>query len=186
MKHILLLSLACAASACSSGDAAGGEDGANPEAAAAQATPGSTVATSGKSDVPLGQVPEQVLAAARAARPGFTPAEAEAETRDGRRYFDVGGTLADGSEVEFDIMEEHGRWRVVETQRDIAFSAAPEPVRAAHKAGFTPTRVIESTQADGLVIYELYGEANGDPEGRKAEIKWDGTNAEVLTEEWAH
>ena len=55
-----------------------------------------------------------------AAQPGFTPAEAESETRDGRRYFDIGGKLADGSEVEFDIMEEGGRWRVVETQRDIA------------------------------------------------------------------
>ena len=83
-------------------------------------------------------------------------------------------------------MEEGGKWRVVETQRDIAFAAAPEPVRAAHKAGFTPNRVIESTQADGLVIYELFGEAGGDPQGRKVEIKWDGRKAELLDKEWAH
>ncbi|WP_121119429.1 hypothetical protein, partial [Croceibacterium ferulae] len=119
-------------------------------------------------------------------RAGFTAAEAQAETRDGRRYYDVEGTLPDGTEIEFDIMEEDGVWRVVETQRDIAFADAPDEVRAAHTAGFAPGRVIESTQADGLVIYELFGEAGGDPEGRKVEVKWDGHRAEVLGEEWAH
>lgn len=156
---------------------------ANSDSAAAK------VQTSGKVDVPLSRVPAEVLAAATAAQPGFTAAEAEAETRDGRRYFDVGGKLSDGSQVEFDIMEEDGGWRVVETQRDIDFSAAPPPVRqasAAHDAGLQPTRVIESRQQDGIVIYELYGEANGDPQGRKVEIKWDGRNAELLTREWAH
>lgn len=147
------------------------------------------VATSGKSDVALADVPAEVLAAARAARPGFTPAETEAETRDGRRYFDVGGTLADGSEVEFDIMEEGGRWRVVEVQRDIALAGAPAEVRAAasaHDAAFVPTRVIESDQTDGIVIYELFGPQGSDPQGRKLEIKWDGRRAKVLKQEWAH
>ena len=67
------------------------------------------VATSGKSDVPLGDVPAAVLDAAKAASPGFTPLEAEAESREGRRYFDVEGSLPDGSEIEFDMMEEGGR-----------------------------------------------------------------------------
>ena len=138
------------------------------------------VATSGKVEVPLGNVPKDVLAAAEAAQPGFTPAEAESETRDGRRYFDVGGKLADGSEIEFDIMEEGGSWRVVETQRDIRLEAAPEAVRKA-AGSFAAGRVIESRQADGLVIYELY-----DAEQRKLEIKWDGSRAEALTREWAH
>ncbi len=138
------------------------------------------VATSGKADVPLAAVPPEVLAAAAAAQPGFTPSEAESETRDGRRYFDVGGKLADGSEVEFDIMEEGGRWRVVDTQRDIPLAAAPAAVRA--KAGnHAAVRVIESRQSDGLVIYELY-----DAKQRKLEIKWDGKSAEALTQEWAH
>lgn len=138
------------------------------------------VATSGKTEVPLGELPAEVLAAAKAAQPGFTAAQAEAETRDGRRYFDVGGTLADGSEVEFDIMEEGGSWRVVETQRDIRLEAAPAAVR--DMAGkFPAERVIESRQADGLVIYELY-----DARQRKLEIKWDGQSAEALTKEWAH
>ena len=147
------------------------------------------VATSGKTEVALADVPADVLAVARTARPGFTPTSAEAETRDGRHYYDVEGRLADGAEIEFDIMAEDGRWRVVEIQRDIAFAAAPEAVRAAaaaHDSAFVPGRVIESTQADGLVIYELFGPAGGDPHGRKVEIKWDGSRAEVLKQEWAH
>lgn len=162
---------------------------ANDSAALAPNGARDAVAANGKTDVPLEQVPIEVLAAARAARPGFTATEAESETRDGRRYFDVGGTLPDGSEVEFDIMEERGRWRVVETQRDIAFAAAPEPVRraaAGHDSAFVPSRVIESRQADGLVIFELFGPRGGNPQGRKVEIRWDGRAAEVLRQEWAH
>jgi hypothetical protein len=169
MRKLLWLPVLYALSAC--GQTA---PGAKDESAADR------VATSGKTEVPLGEVPAAVLAAAAAAQPGFTAAEAEAETRDGRRYFDVGGKLADGSEVEFDIMEEGGSWRVVETQRDIRLEAAPEAVRKA--AGTFPAgRVIESRQADGLVIYELY-----DSQQRKLEIKWDGKTAEALTQEWAH
>lgn len=148
-----------------------------------QAPESNRVAASGKVEVALADVPAPVLAAARAARPGFVPAEAESETRDGRLYYDIEGRMPDGAEIEFDIVEQGGRWRVVETQRDIAFSAAPAPVRAAalaHDAALAPTRVIESVQADGLVIFELY---QGD---RKVEVKWDGRRAEVLAREWAH
>jgi hypothetical protein len=144
---------------------------------------------SGKTEVALADVPAEVLAAARAAQPEMTPVSAETETRDGRRYYDVEGTLPDGSEIELDIMEEGGSWQVVETQRDIAFAAAPQPVRdaaAAADAGFAPTRVIESVQADGIVIYELFGPGPEGPRARKIEVKWDGARAELLTEEWAH
>jgi uncharacterized membrane protein YkoI len=159
------------------------------ESAAAIAAAGNRVVTSGKSEVPLEAVPAEVMTAARNARPGFTATEAESETRDGRNYYDIGGTMPDGSEIEFDIMEEGGTWRVVETQRDIAFAAAPEPVRLAARRGdpaFAPTRVIESVQADGVTIYELYAQADGDPEGRKVEVRWDGREAVVLEEEWEH
>jgi hypothetical protein len=147
------------------------------------------VASSGKSEVALADLPPEVLAAATTLRPSFTPSEAESETRDGRRYFDVGGTLADGSEIEFDIMVEGGRWRVVEIQRDLPLSGLPSAVRDAarrHDAAFVPSRIIESDQTDGIVIYELFGPEGADPQGRKVEIKWDGTRAEVLKQEWAH
>ena len=148
-----------------------------------------TVATSGKRDVPVEDVPAEVLAAAKAERDGFTIREAEAETRDGRSYYDIGGTLADGTEIEFDIMQDDGEWRVVEIQRDIILAETPGPVRDAvadHDAAFTPARIIESVQADGIVIYELYGPDGDDPQGRKVEVKWDGESAELLTQEWKH
>ena len=150
----------------------------------------SKVATTGKEPTALPNVPREVLDAARAAQPAMTFTEAEAEVRDGRNYYDVAGTLPDGSEIELDMLQKPEGWTVVETQRDIAFAAAPEPVRAASAkadAGFQPVRVIESRQADGLVIYELFGPAPaGSREGRKVEIKYDGRTAELLTREWAH
>jgi len=179
MRKFLLLAAVYGLAACSSEAPAPGGD-----------SKADKIETSGKVDVHLDQVPAEVLTVAKAEQPGFTPAEAEAETREGRRYFDVEGTLADGSEVEFDIMEEGGRWRVVETQRDIDFSAAPAPVRqasAAHDSTLAPTRVIERKQQDALVVYELYAaDAHGDPQGSKVEIKWDGKSAEVLKREWEH
>lgn len=148
-----------------------------------------TVTTSGKREVPLTEVPAEVLAAARASRDGLTIREAEAETRDGRSYYDIAGTLPDGTEIEFDIMQEAGQWRVVEAQRDIALAQVPLPVRqvlAGHDAAFSPTRIIESVQADSLVVYELFGVKGNDPQGRKIEITWDGENADLLTREWRH
>lgn len=175
--------LAAGLASCGQPGAGGNEQAEANKQASAPAPASNRVAASGKVEVALADVPAPVLAAARSARPGFVPAEAESETRDGRLYYDVEGRMPDGSQIEFDIMEEGGRWRVVETQRDIAFAAAPEPVRAAalaHDSALAPTRVIESVQADGLVIFELYqGE-------RKIEVKWDGRRAEVLAREWAH
>lgn len=177
MKRTTLLAFCAGLAAC--GPSGGESNTAEP----------AKVATSGKSKVAIDQVPAEVLQAARTEREDVTLQEAEAETREGRRYFDIAGTLPDGSEIEFDIMEEEGRWRVVETQRDLPFAKVPAPVRAASAAAdakFTPTRVIESVQQDGVTIYELFGPANGDPPGRKLEIKFDGSKAELLTKEWAH
>lgn len=165
-----------------------GSCGANSDATAGNEQEG-RMESSGKVATPLSDVPDEVIAAAKAAQPDLKIASAEAETRDGRRYFDLGGTNPDGSEVELDIMEEGGRWRVVETQRDVDFETAPEAVqKAAHEAdpSISPNRVIESRQTDGVVIYEIYSSLGGDPQGRKLEVRWDGNQASVLTEEWAH
>jgi hypothetical protein len=123
----------------------------------------------------------------------MTVSEAEYETRDGREYYDVGGTLADGSEVELDMTKVDGAWTVVEIQRDIDADALPAPV-AAELASALPdwsaTRIIESEQAgsdqgDGTVIYEFFGQdTNGAP--IKHEIKWVDGEAALLDEEWAH
>lgn len=183
MKEVKLkrITVACAAlllGACgANSDAAGGNDQAG------------RVQSSGKVVSPLSEVPSEVIAAAKAAQPDLQIASAEAETRDGRRYFDLAGTQPDGSELELDIVEEDGRWRVVETQRDIDFKTAPEAVQnAAHEVdpSISPNRVIESRQEDKVVIYEIYSPQGGDPQGRKLEVRWDGNQASVLSEEWAH
>ena len=148
------------------------------------------VETSGKVPVALSDVPAAVIETVRAAQPDLQLAEASAERRDGRNYYDMEGTLPDGSELELDLLEEDGSWRVVEIQRDIAPGDAPAPVRAVlEKAenGFAPARVIESRQAgEDLTIYEFYSSAPQGEAPRKLEIKFDGTKAELLVSEWAH
>lgn len=138
--------------------------------------------------VAAADVPADVAAAAQAALPGFTITEAERKERDGRVYYDVEGTRADGAEAELDMLQTPEGWRVVEIQRDIAWADAPAPVRTAAEAApgaFTPVRVIESTQAeDGAVIYELFAE--GRPEAPSREVRLAGGVATIMTEANPH
>lgn len=149
---------------------------------------GRTVDASGKEATALDAVPEEVLAAALAARPELEIVEAEYETRDGNEYYDVGGTLPDGSELELDMTRVDGVWTVVEFQRDIGMDLVPVDVAAALAAGvpnWSPTRVIESDQGDGTVIYEFFAE-NAAGELVKHEVKWTDGEAELLADEWVH
>jgi len=159
---------------------------------AACATPGPgegrKVDASGKVDVSLDALPPEVLAAARAAQPELDVSEAEYETRDGNEYYDVGGTMPDGSELELDMTRIDGVWTVVETQRDIGFEATPAAVaNALHSKvpGWSPHRIIESDQGDGVVIYEFFGK-DDDGEDKKIEVKYERGQAEVLVDEWLH
>lgn len=149
---------------------------------------GKKVDASGKEDTALEALPEEVLAAALAARPDLAISEAEFETRDGNEYYDVGGTLPDGSELELDMTRVDGVWTVVEFQRDIDMDLVPEDVAAALAAGvpdWAPTRIIESDQGDGTIVYEFFGPGTGD-EIAKHEVKWTDGAAELLVDEWAH
>lgn len=132
-------------------------------------------------------VPEAVQAVVDATRPGMVITEAELKEREGRRYYDVEGTLH-GAEIELDMLETPEGWQVVEIQRDIAWSAVPATVSGAARtarAGFTPVRVIESTQAeDGAVIYELFAE--GQPATPALEVRVKDGETEVLKEVWPH
>lgn len=133
------------------------------------------------------RLPEAVRAAVLEARPGMTIAGAELKEREGRRYYDVEGTV-DGAEIELDLLETPEGWRVVEIQRDLPWSAVPAPVHAAaatERAGFVPVRVIESVQADdGSIVYELF--ADGQPATPALEVRVRDGAAEVLTEAWPH
>lgn len=135
----------------------------------------------------VADLPPAVVAVVTAAAPGLRISEAEFKERADRRYYDVEGVLPDGAEIEFDLLEKNGAWVIVETQRDIAWTAAPQKVRdAAAKAAakVDPVRVIESTQNDGQVIYELF--AAGHPEAPALEVSWKGGVAKVLSEAWPH
>jgi len=149
---------------------------------------GHQVDASGKEETALDALPADVLAAALAARPGLSIAEAEYETRDGNEYYDVGGTLPDGSELELDMTRIDGVWTVVEYQRDIGMGLVPADVAATLAAGvpdWAPTRIIESDQGDGIVIYEFFAPGDGE-EMVKHEVSWSDGVAELLTDEWAH
>lgn len=154
----------------------------------AEAPSGRTVETSGKEEAALDLLPPEVLAAALAAKPDLAIAEAEYELRDGREYYDVGGTLPDGSEMELDMTNIDGVWTVVEFQRDIGIESAPDEVRAAldgARSGWVAERIIESDQGDGTIIYEFFGTDDAG-DALKIEVKWSDQVAEVLVDEWAH
>ena len=107
---------------------------------------------------------------------------------DGNEYYDVGGTMPDGSELELDITRIDGVWTVVETQRDIEMWAAPDPVADALRGkapSWNPERIIESDQGNGVVIYEFLGEDDVGEE-TKIEVKYERGRAEVLVDEWLH
>jgi hypothetical protein len=168
----ILLTAACGAP---SDQPAAGDEAAK---AVLPAGPAAKIDTVAAADLPAG-AREAVLARV----PGMTIAGAERKRRDGMTFYDVEGTRPDGSEVELDLLEETGRFTVVEVQRDIAWAEAPAAVIAAAKAApdaFEPVRVIESTQADGAVIYELF--AAGKPGEPAAEIDWKDGKAALRRE----
>lgn len=134
------------------------------------------------SAVASADLPQGVRDAVLAKVPGMKIAETERKDRDGKVFYDVEGTRPDGSPVELDLIEEAGKYRVVEMQRDIGWADAPAPVRAAAAAAtdaFTPARVIESTQDDGTIVYELF--APGKADEPAAEVNWKNGKAMLRT-----
>ena len=146
------------------------------------------VDASGKEATELDAVPAEVMAVARAAQPELDISEAEYETRDGNEYYDVGGTLPDGSELELDMTKIDGAWTVVETQRDIGMELVPGRVGELLSGKFPewqPERIIESDQGDGVIVYEFFGKTESGAD-TKIEIKWVESQAELLIDEWVH
>jgi len=146
-----------------------------------------TGAANAGSDAAAPALPAGLAAVVDTEVPGMTIGSAERKERDGRVYYDVEGNRPDGSEVELDILQEGEGFRVVEVQRDIAWSDVPADAVAAARAApnaFEPARVIESRQTDGSVIYELF--APGKPAEPAAEVRVKDGKAAVLAERWMH
>lgn len=172
-----------ALAACSPG-AESGNNAAAADNGVLAAGPETAISNVAATDLPAG-----LAALVEATVPGMTIVEAERKEREGRVYYDVEGTKPDGSEVEIDVLAgADGKLTAVEVQRDIDWSTAPQPVRAAaaaKKDTFTPERVIESRQVEGgETIYELF--APGKPKEPAMEVRWQNGKAEVLGERWAH
>jgi len=158
------------------------------KAAVEERAKASGVISSGKEETALGELPDDVVSVAMAARPDMEIMAAEYETRNGAEYYDVAGTVAGGSEVELDMTRIDGVWTVVEIQRDIAEGETPAAaldVLFAERPGFKIDRIIESDQGDGVIIYEFFQHME-ESEPEKAEVKVEAGRAEFLTEEWAH
>jgi hypothetical protein len=150
--------------------------------------PGTVVESSGKEATGLAAVPEEVLQAAHDARPELELASAEHEVRNGRNYYDLAGKMPDESELELDLTTVDGAWTVVEIQRDVSLEQLRQGVHGALTAtnpGWVPTRIIESDQNNGIVIYEFFG-PDADGSETKVEVKWEAGTAEVLRDEWLH
>lgn len=173
LMAIAMLALA----GCGKTEAPAAPESAAPEKSVLAEGPAAEISSVAAADLPPG-----VRAAVLARVPGMKIAEAERKERDGKIFYDVEGTRPDGSPVELDLIEEAGQYRVVEMQRDIAWADAPAPVRAAAAApadAFTPARVIESTQEDGTVVYELF--APGKADEPAAEVNWKDGKAVLRT-----
>ena len=174
----LMMTAMLALSACGEAEAPASPETAAPGASMLADGPSAEISTVAATDLPQG-VRNAVLARV----PGMKIAEAERKARGGKIFFDVEGMRPDGSEVELDLIEEAGQYRVVEMQRDIAWADAPAAVRtAAGAAGdaFTPARVIESTQEDGTVGYELF--APGKADEPATEVNWKDGKAVLRSE----
>jgi putative hemolysin len=163
------LALALAAAACSSPapeTAAPASETASPQAAAPA-------------------VPADIAAIVSAAAPGISITGGE--LNNSKTEYEVTGTMPNGDEVEFDLVQANGTWSVLEIQRDVPWSSVPEPVRAAANAaqkGFEPVRVIESKEPkDGAVIYELFAapaQGQDGPGGPAMEVRWHEGKAAVV------
>jgi hypothetical protein len=132
-------------------------------------------------------LPAAVSAVIAARQPDFVPAEVLKKVREGRVYYDVEGALADGTEIEFDVLMEGTTARIVEVQRDLDWRDVPAEVRAVGleaSGGAVPVRIIESVQADGAIIYELF--ADGRPADPAYEIRVRSGTVELLEERWVH
>lgn len=155
----------------------------DPAAPAAEVAPEAEITEIAPADLPA-----DVRALAESAAEGFVISEALRKVRDGRTYYDVEGDLPDGSEIEFDILMTDAGPEIVEIQRDLDWADVPDAVRAAAEAaapGVSPARVIESTQTDGVIIYELF--APGAPADPAMEVSLSPQgDVSVLTERWPH
>ncbi|EWH08256.1 putative alginate lyase [Catenovulum agarivorans DS-2] len=141
-----------------------------------------------KQSLALADIPAGVIKQIAAVRPKFVAKEAEKEFKHGKVYIDVEGLDQYGNEIEFDMLQQDGTWKIVEIQRDLEMSQCPDSVVIALTKAhpdIQPKRIIESEQATGEIIYEFYTVDSAGQEA-KYEVKLANGTAELLNQEWQH
>jgi len=133
----------------------------------------------------IANVPKAVLNEIKKSHPKFKPLEAENELKHGNTYFDIEGLDSDGNEIEFDmLLQKDNSWKIAEIQRDLNVDQVPEPVLKAFKQRIptlAPTRIIESDQGNGVIVYEFF--TNDNNKEQKHEVK---LTVDFLEKEWKH
>ncbi len=135
----------------------------------------------------VADIPTDVAAVISAHRPDFVPEEVQKKVRGKRTYYDIEGESA-GAEIEFDILMTQAGPKIVEIQRDLAWTNLPADVRTTYKRdtkAAEPVRIIESVQTDESIVYEFFLE--GRPSEPSFEIcKVQGQAPKLLTERAEH
>lgn len=141
-----------------------------------------------KDSLSIADLPSDVLALAKRARPDLKFESADMDIRNGIQYYDVEGTNAQGEEIELDIMQDGQSWKIIEIQRDLEFAEVPENVKAVYDAHVSakPARIIESDQDNGMIVYEFYVLNAKATKQEKHEIMLEDGQAKYLDEEWKH
>jgi len=174
MKHVLIAGLILGLSACGS---------------YSEQTPKEPrVSADLITEIALADVPASVSDLVTQARPDFVMTEVLKKDRGPRTYYDVEGKLPNGDEIEFDVLMGASGPEIVEIQRDINWSDVPEAgrvlVNAANEGSAEIARVIESTQTDGAIIYEVFIEGhNSDP---RFEVYSKEAAFKLLSTRWEH
>lgn len=139
-------------------------------------------------EMALQDVPASVKALVNETQADFVISEVFKKERGLRIYYDVEGELSDGSEIEFDILMSTSGPEIVEIQRDIVWNTVPDAARAlveaANKNDDDISRVIESTQTDGAIIYEIF--IDGHSSDPRFEVWSKESNYKLLSTRWEH
>lgn len=133
-------------------------------------------------------MPQDIQDLVKAAKPDFQISEVLKKVRDGRTYYDVEGELANGDEIEFDVLMSTKGPQIVEIQRDLKWESVPSNVQLeairANTDSHEITRIIESVQTDDAVIYEIF--VAGTPSDPRFEIWTKNGEIKLLPMRWKH
>lgn len=174
MKHILIAGLIFGLSACGSYSEQTSEE---PRVSADLIT-----------EIALADVPASVSDLVSQVRPDFVMTEVLKKDRGSRTYYDVEGELPNGDEIEFDVLMGASGPEIVEIQRDMSWDDVPKAGRAlvdaANEGSAEIARVIESTQTDGAIIYEVF--IDGHKSDPRFEVYAKDGSFKLLSTRWEH